>query len=269
MSGRTLYKRGPHWSRMPQNFVTPLSYDAFERNVKRFLGSNLPMDAEILIQPSTTPEEPTSQGRTKVIRKSSRTVDVLLYAAMIAGVEAAKKKQDKAEPSDTRRQLNAMLKLDDKGLAKAIEDCDTSTREAINKAQNAISLTPEARWLPSDDPYAMSGLAPETVRRSVEIALANTRKNQPGRKEAAYQIELVLTCCEVWSEYKNDIDRGRPGFVLAIFEAAGIPLGVKNLEKLLAKADRIVEARSESRKAGMGSKQQLIEGKEVELSRVR
>ncbi|TBW33329.1 hypothetical protein E0E54_16855 [Azotobacter chroococcum] len=161
--------------------------------------------------------------------------------------------------ADCRRQLRAMLKLDDADLAKAIEDCDTTTLAVINAAQGAIWMTPEARWVPSDDPDAMPGmqvLAPETVRRSVGIALATIQssKAKRGRKDKPYQHDLACACLAYWSACRSKGAPGRLEFVRAVFEAADwrhdkglpglAPENSKNLERLLSKAARHLEKRS-------------------------
>ena len=128
---------------------------------------------------------------------------------------------------DVKRQLKAMLKLDDAVLLKAIEDCDTRTYTAIEAAERAIWRTPA-------DVYRMGALA--TTRRAIEIALANAQAQDAkrGPKEKDSQHELARTCCEVWSEHKPAGARGRPAFIRTVFEAAGMPLSDKRLEALAA-----------------------------------
>lgn len=132
-----------------------------------------------------------------------------------------------AAPSDVERQLKAMLKLDDAGLSKAIEDCDTRTYAAIEAAEDAIWHTPEAVHM----------TAAPAPRRVIGIALANEQAQDAkrGRKEKTYQLELARTCCEVWGEHKPAGARGRPAFIRTVFEAAGMPLSDKRLEALAAR----------------------------------
>ncbi|RRW26498.1 hypothetical protein EGJ44_22160 [Ectopseudomonas oleovorans] len=177
----------------------------------------------------------------------------LLVAVATARHDRQEATRRQATKNDCRRQLRTMLKLGDVELAKAIENCDSGTRAAISAAQNAIWLTPEAKWVPSDDPDAMSGaemLAPETVRRSIEIALANVRSStaKRGRKEKPYQQYLARACHEYWSACRPKGAPGRVEFTRAVFEAADwrndkglpgkVPEDSKNLERLLSKAAR-------------------------------
>ncbi|MGE6994979.1 hypothetical protein ACQKIK_16460 [Pseudomonas sp. NPDC047961] len=166
----------------------------------------------------------------------------LLNAVAMARLYRQEAEGTAVEPRDVQRQLKAMLKLDDAGLAKAIEDCDTRTHAAIEAAKNAIGPTPEAKWIPCDDPYAPSGmqvLAPETIRRAVEIALADeqTHDGKCGPKEKDYQRALARTACEIWLEHKPDGGRGRPAFIRTVFEAAGMFLSEKSLEGITRQVD--------------------------------
>ncbi len=176
--------------------------------------------------------------------------------ARLGRQEAARRQ---ANMADCKRQLKAMLKMDDAALTRAIEDCDTTTRAAISAAENAIWMTPEARWVPSDDPDAGTQmLSPETVRRSVAVALdiVKAAKAKRGRPELTYQHDLARACLAYWAACQPRGAPGRLEFVRAVFEAADwrndkglpglAPENDKNLERLMSKAAREAAAGMEA-----------------------
>lgn len=166
---------------------------------------------------------------------------LLVHSAVYARLCHREATQTVVTPRATERQLRAMLKLSDTDLAKALEDCDTNTLAAINVAKNSLWLTPEARWVASNDPDAIPGtevLAPETIRHAIEIALTNHQAQvaKRGRKEKPYRLWLARNCHEVWLAHRQPGTPGRLEFTRAVFDAAGMPLSDKSLESLLAKA---------------------------------
>ena len=223
MAGINWFKRGRHRTRLPSCLeVSPDASAALVRALCRL--------SECGISDKLSLEEQIDRQRQLNAMRWQ-----LLNAAAMARLCRQEAEGTAVAPRDVERQLKAMLKLDDAGLAKAIEDCDTRTHAAIEAAKNAIDRTPEAKWIPCDDPYAPSGmqvLAPETIRRAVEIALANVQVQDAkrGPKEKAYQLALARTACEVWLKHKPAGGRGRPAFIRTVFEAAGIPLSEKSLE---------------------------------------
>lgn len=230
MAGVIWFKQGKHWSRSP--VPTEISADINAKLIRALC--RLP-DRRM----SNTSHLHTRKGIRQVSAMHWRLLDAVAMAHhwhQVATTRTATRK-------DAERQLKAMLQLDDAGMAKAIDDCDTGTRAAISKAQNAIDQTPEARWIQSDDPNAMPGtliLAPETVRRSIAIAFSNVQAaNAPrGRKEKPYQLDLAKTCHAFWSECQPKGAPGRLEFVRTLFEAADIHLGDKSIEALITKAMR-------------------------------
>lgn len=139
---------------------------------------------------------------------------------------------------DSERQLDAMLKLDDAQLQKAIEDCDTGTRAAISEAENAL---PEIKWVTTHseiDTLTIQILAPESVRDAIRLARSKIQKQttKRGRKEKPYQLDLARACLKVWREYSQPKTPKRLDFCREAFDAAGIHLGDKRLEALLSKA---------------------------------
>ncbi|KFJ92623.1 hypothetical protein JF55_05855 [Pseudomonas sp. 1-7] len=227
MAGITWFRRGKHWTRLPTRAELPAETGAaLIRALCRL--------AERPISDSSTLEDRRNRERQLHAMRLQ-----LLNAVVMARHYRQEAAAPAATPKDTERQLKAMLKLGDTGLAKAVEDCDARTHAAIEAAKNAIWLTPKAKWVPSDDPDAMLGtnvLAPETIRRAVEIALAKeqAQDTKRGPKEKAYQLELARACCEVWSEHKPAGAHGRPAFIRTAFEAAGMPLSDKSLEAFAA-----------------------------------
>jgi len=174
----------------------------------------------------------------------------LLNAVAIARHDRQEALRRQVSQEDCKRQLKAMLKLGDTNLAKAIENCDTKTRAAISAAENAIWLTPEAKWVDGPDPMSSMQMAPETVRRCVGMALSSVRSSSAkrGRKEKPYQRNLARACHDYWSACRPKGASGRVAFARAVFEAADwrndkdgpgeAPDDSKNIERLLSEAAR-------------------------------
>lgn len=249
MSGLNRLKRGRHWSRMRSRARTPAAVNArLIRLLCRLPDHKPPIDETL---------EASSKRRRELDDMRVR----LLEAVAMARHDRQEAARRQANMADCKRQLKAMLKMDDAGLARAIEDCDTTTRAAISAAENTIMMTPEARWVPSDDPDAMPGtqmLSPETVRRSVAVALdiVKASKAKRGRPELTYQHNLARACLVYWSACQPEKAPGRTEFVRAVFEAAewrndkGLsgftPENGKNLERLMSKAAREAAAGMEA-----------------------
>ncbi len=247
MSGLNRLKKGRHWSRMRSRARTPAAVNV---RLIRLLW-RLPDHTTLL--------DDTLEASEKRRRQLDAMRLRLLEAVAMARHDRQEAARRQANMADCKRQLKAMLKMDDAALARAIEDCDTTTRAAISAAENTIWMTPEARRVPSDDPYATPGtqmLSPETVRRSVEIALATVQssKAKSGRPEQSYQHDLARACLVYWAACQPKRAPGRLEFVRAVFEAAdwrndkGMSRlardDTKNLERLIAKAARDLEKRS-------------------------
>lgn len=209
----------------------------------------------------TTSVDDTLEANRKRRRQLQEMRARLLEAVAIARHDRQEAARRQANMADCKRQLKAMLKMDDAALTRAIEDCDTTTRAAISAAENAIWMTPEARWVPSDDPDARPGtqmLSPETVRRSVEIALATAQSSRAkcGRPGLTYQHDLARACLAYWAACQPRGAPGRLEFVRAVFEAADwrndkglpglAPENDKNLERLMSKAAREAAAGMEA-----------------------
>lgn len=241
MAGVNWLKKGRHWSRQESRASTPAEVNA------RLILMLWRLPDHAISRENTMEERRQRSQQLQAMRLQ------LLTAVAIARHDRQEASRRQVTQADRKRQLKAMLKLDDVGLAKAIEDCDSSTREAISEALNAISLTPEAKWVSSEDPYAMSGmqiLAPESVRRSVEIALVNVQLStaKPGRRAKPYQRALARACHEYWSACRPKGASGRVAFTRVVFEAADwrndkggpieTPEDSKNLERLLSEAAR-------------------------------
>lgn len=171
----------------------------------------------------------------------------LLHAVAIANQSYQVAQKRAATNKDAKAQLKAMLKMDDSGLSKALELCDKGTLGRINKAQNDMDMSLQTKWVFCDDPYAIPGTqipAPESVRQSVQIALDCLGLDRCGPKGTPHQRNLVRACLAVWDEYlsKHNLPIRTPGrlaFVRAAFEAAGMMLGDKRLEELMAKNARL------------------------------
>lgn len=171
----------------------------------------------------------------------------LLRAVAIANQSYQVTQKRAATNKDAKAQLKAMLKMDDSGLSKALELCDKGTLGRINKAQNDMDMSLRTKWVFCDDPDAIPGIqipAPESVRQSVQIALDCLGLDRCGPKGTPHQRNLVRACLAVWDEYlsKHNLPartQGRLAFVRAAFEAAGMVLGDKRLEELMAKSARL------------------------------
>lgn len=214
MAGLIWFKKGRHWTRLPG--LTEMSAETNAELISDFL-------------------------RLTDYQIKKRGLWRMLHAVALACHHNQEATRRAATSKDAEAQLKAMLKLDDASLAKAIEDCDTGTLAAISAAQNAMHFDPETKWVACNDHYIPGAevpvLDPDSVRRSVKAALANVQmqKGRPGRKEKPYQGELARACVEVWRECRQPMSRGRVEFARAAFEAAGMCLGDKQLETLLAK----------------------------------
>lgn len=249
MSGRNRLGRGKHWSRQRARSRV---YAAVNARLIRALCQ-------------LTDHEGSNDTSLDDRRKREGQLQAMRWRLLFAVARARHDQQEagRRQPtmSDCRRQLRAMLKLDDATLARAVRDCDTATHAAIEAAKSAIWLTSEAQWVPSDEPDATPGaqiLAPETIRRSVEIALVNTQaKNaKRGRKEKPYQNYLAHACHKYWSACRPKGAPGRVDFAHAVFEAADwrkdkglsgfAPENDKNLQRLLRKAAQEAAARKEA-----------------------
>ncbi|MGS0941471.1 hypothetical protein ACVA51_13065 [Pseudomonas luteola] len=238
MAGVNWLKKGCHWSRQGSKATTPAEVNA------RLIGMLCRLPDKEITNKSSLEDKIRRDTELQVMRLK------LLKAVAIARHDQQEARRRQTNKTDCKRQLQAMLKLDDASLAKAIEDCDTYTRAAISAAQNAIWLTPEAKWVSSEEMPGMQILAPETVRRSVEIALANARSSvsKRGRKEKPYQQDLARACLRYWSACQPQGASGRVEFTRAVFEAAesrndnrepgNAPENSKNLERLLSEAAR-------------------------------
>ncbi|WP_273229120.1 hypothetical protein [Pseudomonas kuykendallii] len=236
MAGVNWLKKGRHWSRKGALSSTPAQVNAS-------LIRELWRTSDHAISRTSTIEERNLRAH----QLQSMRLQ-LLRAVAIARHAQQEASRRQVTLSDSKRQLKAMVKLDDENLAKAIEDCDAKTRAAISEAQNAIWLTPEAKWV--NDPESTSTwqiLAPETVRRSVEVALLNAHAStaKSGRKKKPYQLYLAHACLEYWSACRPKGASGRVEFTRAVFAAADwrndkarrfrIPEDSKNIERLLSK----------------------------------
>lgn len=241
MAGVNWLKKGRHWSRRGSRANTPAEVNA------RLILMLWRLPDSTISRESTLEERRLRSHRLQAMRLQ------LLTAVAVARHDRQEASHRQVTQADRKRQLTAMLKLDDAELAKAIDDCDSSTRSAISVALNAVSLTTEAKWVSPEDPYAMSGmqiLAPESVRRSVEMALANVQLStaRRGRKAKLYQRDLARACHEYWSACRPKKASGRVAFTRAVFDATDwrndkggpveTPEDTKNLERLLSEAAR-------------------------------
>lgn len=239
MAGVNWLRKGRHWSRKGARSSTPTQVNA------RLIRELWQIPDHAISRKSTIEERNLRSHQLQTMRLQ------LLRAVAIARHVQQEASRRQVTLSDSKRQLKAMLKLDDASLAQAIEDCDSNTRVAISEAQNAIWLTPEAKWV--DDPESASGwqiLAPETVRRSVEVALLNAHSStaKSGRKKKPYQLYLAHACLEYWSACRPKGASGRVEFTRAVFAAADwrndkarrfkIPEDSKNIERMLSKVAR-------------------------------
>lgn len=253
MAGVNWLKKGRHWSRLVSRARTPSEVNArLIRIIWQLPDKKIKNDGPLGDRTSL-------DDRRKRLHQLQGMRLRLLTAVAIARHDQQEAARRQVAKEDCKRQLKAMLKLDDDGLAKAIDDCDTRTRAAIEAAKNAISRTPEAKWIPCNDPYEPSGmqvLAPETFRRAVEIALSNalSSTDQPGRPVKNHQHDLARACHEYWSACRPKGVPGRVAFTRAVFAAAnwrndkGLPSSepedLKNMERLLRIASREHEERS-------------------------
>lgn len=166
----------------------------------------------------------------------------LLRSVALANQSYQLVKRRAATLKDAKRQLKAMLKMDELQMSEAITRCDSGTLALINKAQNDMDMNLETKWISCDDPYEIPGIqipASVSVRRSIQIALDCIGPVRRGPKGTPHQRDLVRTCLAVWDEYlsKHDLPARTPGrlaLVQAAFEAAGMVLGDKRIEELMA-----------------------------------
>lgn len=241
MAGVNWVKKGRHWSRLGARANTPGKVNA------RLLLVLFRLPDHAISRESTDEERSQRRRQLQAMRLQ------LINAVAIARHDRQEASRRQVTQADSKRQLKAMLKLDDVELARAIEDCDRTTLRAINKGMNAISLSPESKWVLAEGPDAMPGMyvmAPESIRRSVEIALADVQcsKAKPGRKTKPYQRALARACHDYWSACQAKGASGRIAFARAVFEAAdwrndkkgsyGTPDDSKNLERLMSEAAR-------------------------------
>ena len=214
MAGTVLYRKGRHWSR--QSNATEVSASTNQELIRAFHRfTNYRISESNLMQ---------------LLRAVAWARHYHLHATSVPLPTRL----------DSKRQLDAMLKLDDAQLQKAIEDCDTGTRAAISEAENAL---PEIKWVETHsetDSLTIQILAPESVRDAIRLALSKIQKQttKRGRKEKPYQLDLARACLKVWREYYQPKTPKRLDFCREAFDAAGMHLGDKSLEALLSEAGK-------------------------------
>lgn len=228
MAGRTLFKKGTHCTRVFS--VTGLSVDAARA-----------MMAEI--------ESLTGQ------RLTSEHLRRLCVAIVLARHDAARARMTTSvAPADTRRQLEAMLKIpDDVKLMRALEDCDSATRAVVAEAQNMIEVCTEAQaeWVLAAEHDIPGAEVPSMriTRRAVQAALGGMDPKRRGPKKKSWALQLTSTLLEVWSECETrEIQEfarrerlsgelpTRTRFAEAVFRAAGQVLAPDRINQLLAEA---------------------------------
>ena len=214
MAGAALYKKGRHWSR--QSNVTKISASTNQKLIRAF------------------------RRFTNYRISESNVMQLLREVAWAHHFHIHATSVPLPTRPDAKRQLAAMLKLDDAQLQKAIEDCDTVTRAAISKAENSL---PEIKWVNTYseiDSLLIQIPAPETIRDSILLALTmiQTKTITRGPKKKSYKLELAQACLKVWGQYCKPKTPRRLDFCRAAFDAAGMPSGDKSLEALLSKAGK-------------------------------